>query len=77
MDTSLGGQNEMKKVINSHLTPALIDKLAKILSSNCCENYFNILVKFSQGQTFESRSTRYMASYVNLCRKAKKYSYLH
>ena len=27
-----------------------MDKLANILSSNCCENYFGVLVKFSEGK---------------------------
>ena len=50
MDINIIGQNSMKKVISSQLSVANVDKLASILSSNVCENYFGILVKFSQGK---------------------------
>ena len=50
MDISIIGQTSMKKVISSRLSAANVDKLASVLSSNVCENYFGILVKFSQGK---------------------------
>ena len=47
----------MKKVISSRLTPELIDKLASVLSSNCCVNYFGILVKLLQGKRLNQDQT--------------------
>ena len=38
----------VSKVITSRLNADNIDRLASILSSNCCEQYFGILVKYSQ-----------------------------
>ena len=50
MDVNLQGQLEMKKIISTRLTSENADKLAIILSSNFCENYFGVLVEFSEGK---------------------------
>ena len=50
MDISTNGQMALTKVIQSRLNVDNIDRLASILSSNCCEQYFGILVKYSQGK---------------------------
>ena len=57
MDMSIEGQMEMKKSISSRLSPELVEKLATILSSNCLENYFGVLVKFSQGKRINQDQT--------------------
>jgi hypothetical protein len=44
------GQNLISKVITSRVTVKNIDSLAEIISSNCCENYFSALVKYSHGK---------------------------
>ena len=67
MDISLTGQNEMKKVIISRLNSINLDKLDAILSSNGCENYSGVLVKFSQGKRLnldQSDSWRVLQAFV-------------
>jgi len=49
MDLSIEGQMEIKEVIYPRLTPELVNKVASMLSSNCCENYLGVLMAFSQG----------------------------
>ena len=50
MDISINGEMALSKVITSRLNADNIDRLASIISSNCCEKYFGILVKYSQGK---------------------------
>ena len=57
MDISLEGQTELKSVIRKRLNVKNVDRLAKILSSNCCENYFSCLVKYSQGKRLNQDMT--------------------
>ena len=57
MDISLNGQNELKTVIKKRLNEKNLDRIAKILSSNCCEQYFGCLVKYSQGKRLNQDMT--------------------
>ena len=50
MNISLVGHLEMRKMISKRSTIENTNKLASILSANLCENYFGILVKYSQGK---------------------------
>ena len=77
MDISLTGQNEMKKVITSRLNSTNLDKLAAILNSNVCENYFGVLVKFSQSKRLNldhSDSWRVLQAFVAGLRSNKSFT---
>ena len=50
MSISEAGQNVLIKIIVARLNGINIDIVAKILSSNVCENYFSVLTKFSHGK---------------------------
>ena len=51
MDVSFIGQIKMKRIILSRLNVDNVDRLATILSSICCNNYFGV---FYQGRKGES-----------------------
>ena len=77
MDISLTGQSEMKKVIISRLNSINLDKLDAILSSNGCENYSGVLVKFSQGKRLnldQSDSWRVLQAFVAGLRSNKSFT---
>ena len=57
MNVSLETQGEIKKVITSRLTGYTMDQLACILSSNCCEDYFDVLVTFPEGKRLTKNQT--------------------
>ena len=44
------GQNKVSRVITSRVTEKNVDRLAEILSSNQCENFFSIMVKYTEGK---------------------------
>ena len=50
MSISVAGQNVLIKIISTRLNGISIAIVAKILSSNVCENYFSVLTKFSHGK---------------------------
>ena len=50
MNISLNGQKRLIKIISTRLTGLNIDEIAKLLSSNVCENHFSCLTKYTQGQ---------------------------
>ena len=50
MDMSTKGKEKLIKVISSRLSIENLDKVFKILSSNLCENYFSMIVKFTEGK---------------------------
>ena len=50
MDLSCEGQDILTKVILSRITIENINSIAEILSSNRCENYFSVLVKYTEGK---------------------------
>ena len=57
MDLSLAGQDTLIKIITARLGEVNIDAVSKILSSNCCENYFSVLTKFSHGKRLNGNFT--------------------
>ena len=50
MDISNDSQLLLKKVISSRLNEDNVDRIAEILSSNCCEQYFGFLAMYTQGK---------------------------
>ena len=50
MNISLKGQDTVQNEINKRITSENIDRIANLLSSNPCENYFGCLVKYSEGK---------------------------
>ena len=50
MDLSIAGQYLLAKIITSRLNEINLEKVGEILSSNCCENYFSVLTKYSHGK---------------------------
>ena len=50
MDISENGRAAILKVITSKVTVSNISRLAKLMSSNKCENYLNCLIKYSEGK---------------------------
>lgn len=57
MNISLKGQDIIKNEIKKRLTRDNIYRIAKILSSNRCENYFGCLVKYSKGKILNVDAT--------------------
>ena len=50
MDISFAGQEILCNIILSRITLDNIDRIARILSSNVCENYFSMLTQFTHGK---------------------------
>jgi hypothetical protein len=50
MDISQNGRAAILKVIMLKVTAVNISRVAKLMSSNRCENYLNCLIKYSEGK---------------------------
>jgi hypothetical protein len=50
MSISKVGHEKLERVIEKRVNMDNVERLARVLSSNCCENYFSCLIKYSQGK---------------------------
>ena len=50
MSLSVIGQEKVTKVLTSRVGPLNVDRIARIMSSNRCENFFSMLTKHSEGK---------------------------
>jgi hypothetical protein len=70
---------KVKKAITSRIDRSNVDRIARVMSSNLCENYFSVLVKFSQGKRLnlgQSDSWAILAHFVVGLRSNKDFSSL-
>jgi hypothetical protein len=58
---------KVTKAITSRIDSSNVDRIARVMSSNLCENYFSVMVKFSQGKRLnlgQSNSWAVLAHFV-------------
>jgi uncharacterized pyridoxal phosphate-containing UPF0001 family protein len=70
---------KVKKAITSCIDRSNVDRIARVMTSNLCENYFSILVKFSQGKRLnlgQSDSWAILAHFVAGLQSNKDFSSL-
>jgi len=67
MSMDNASMEKVTKVIMSRIDRSNVDQIARVMSSNLCENYFSIMVKFSQGKRLnlgQSNSWAVLAHFV-------------
>ena len=56
-------QKKVQNVISSRLNEKNVDRVAKLMSSNRCENFFSVLVKYTEGKRLNLSQLGHTASF--------------